>query len=144
MAAMLAGAVGTAEEDTVDFHAVTDDLTSTVRAFGRQCVDGTFETVEHVRFAIHSYFKTFIVFVSAEFTRADAAIAFEYIRYQVFCCAHGVPSFRDDLILFGVGGPRLFDILARRLRLSRCWSGLLRNFRSRPGFEAVTDHMHRL
>ena len=77
MSAMLAGAVGTAEEDTVDFHAVTNDLTSTVRAFGRQCVDGTFETVEHMRFAIHSYFKTFIVFVAADLTGADVVIATE-------------------------------------------------------------------
>jgi len=73
--AVFAGTVGTAEEDPVGFHAVTNDLTSTVGTFGCKRVDGAFETVKYMRFTIHSHLKTFIVVVSAYFTRADVAIA---------------------------------------------------------------------
>ena len=72
---MLGGAVGATEEDAVNFHAVTNDLTSTVGTFGCKRVDGAFETIKYMRFTIHSHLKTFIVVVSAYFTRADVAIA---------------------------------------------------------------------
>jgi hypothetical protein len=75
MDTMFTGTMGTTEEDTFDFHAVTNDLTSAVSTFGYQRVDGTFETIKHMRFASHAYFKTFIVFVSANFTGADGAVA---------------------------------------------------------------------
>jgi len=72
---MHTGAVGTAEEDTVDFHTVTDDLTSAVRAFRRQRMDGTFETVEYVRFVVHAHLKTFVIFVPADLAFAGVTVA---------------------------------------------------------------------
>jgi len=75
MATVFTGTMGTAEENAFDFHAVTNDLASAVSTLGRQRVDGTFETVEHMRVTSQAHFKTFIVFVSAHFTCADVAVA---------------------------------------------------------------------
>jgi len=72
---MLAGAVGTTEEDTVNFHAVTNDLTPAVDTLGRERMDGTFKTIEHMRIAMHAHLKTLVVLVSAHFTFADVPIA---------------------------------------------------------------------
>jgi len=90
---MRTGTVGTAEEDIIGFHAMTNDLTTTVGAFGGKRVDGTFETIEDMGFTIRAHLKTFIVFVSAHLTHADVAIASEQIRDQAFGC------FYRDLLL---------------------------------------------
>jgi hypothetical protein len=37
-------------------------------ACGRQCMDGTFEAVERVHYALFNHVKRFIVVVSADFT----------------------------------------------------------------------------
>jgi hypothetical protein len=75
VAAMFADTVRATEEDAVNFHAVANDLTSTVSTFGRKCVDGTFETVEYVRFAVHAHLKTFVIFVPADLAFAGVTVA---------------------------------------------------------------------
>ena len=65
---MLAGTVSTAIEYPVRFHAVTDNPAAAMGAGWRQGVDGTFETIEHMRLTIDPHFKTLIVHVSAYFT----------------------------------------------------------------------------
>jgi hypothetical protein len=74
VAAMLTGAVGATEENAVNFHTVTNDLTSTVSTFGRQRMDGTFEAIEYVRFAVHAHFKPFVVFGPADLTFAGVTV----------------------------------------------------------------------
>jgi hypothetical protein len=94
MDAMLAGTVGTAIEDPFGFHAVTNDLTPTVSARGRKRVDGTFETIEYMRFTIvHAHLKTFIIFVSAQLTFTEVSIPSKLIRPRAFCCFHSVVPF---------------------------------------------------
>jgi len=77
MDAVLTRTMRATVKDTVHLCAVTDDLTPAVGTLGCQRMDGTFETVEDVRFTIHADFKTFIVFVAADLTGADVAIASE-------------------------------------------------------------------
>jgi hypothetical protein len=69
--------MGATVKDAVHLCAMTDDLTPTVGAFWRKRVDGTFKAVEDMRLTIQAHFKAFIVFVSANFTRAEVAIASE-------------------------------------------------------------------
>jgi hypothetical protein len=67
--AVLTGAVSAAVKLPVpNLHAVTDDRASAVGAFGRQCMDRAFETVEDVGFASQYHFKRFIILVSTDFT----------------------------------------------------------------------------
>jgi len=55
---MLARAMCAAIEFAIaNFHTVPDDLTSTMRALGCQRVNGTFETVEHMRLSAQLHFK---------------------------------------------------------------------------------------
>ena len=77
MDTILTRTMGATIKDAVHLCAVTNDLTSAVGTPGCQCMDRTFKTVEYMRFAIHPYFKTFIVFVSANLTSAEMAIASE-------------------------------------------------------------------
>jgi hypothetical protein len=55
-------------EDAIRFHAMTNHPAATMRTGGRQGVDGAFETVEDMRFTLHMYLKTFIVYVAAYLT----------------------------------------------------------------------------
>jgi hypothetical protein len=65
---MLLGAVRAAIKHAVGFHAMTDDPAPTMGAGRRQCMDGTFKTIENMGRTAHAYFKTLIVHVSAYFT----------------------------------------------------------------------------
>jgi len=66
--AVLLGAVRAAIEDAICFHAVTNDPAATMGAGRRERMDGTFETVEDMRFPLDVDLKTFIVYVAAYFT----------------------------------------------------------------------------
>ena len=70
MDAILFGTMGTAEEDTIHLHAVTNNTAAAMRARGCQGMDGTFEAVEHMRLTVLAHLKTFVVFVAAYFTLA--------------------------------------------------------------------------
>jgi hypothetical protein len=65
---MLLGTVGATVEDTIFFHAVTDDAAATMRTSGCQGVDRTFKAVKDMSLTADSHFKTFIVNVSAHLT----------------------------------------------------------------------------
>jgi len=75
MDAVLAGTVRTAVEDAFGFHAMANDLASTMSAFWRKSMDGAFETVEYVRFSARSDLKASVVFVSAYLAFAEMPIA---------------------------------------------------------------------
>lgn len=64
---MLARAVSTAIKDPVCFHAVADNPAAAMGAGWRQGVDGTFETIEDMRFVPDPYLKTLVVHVPAYF-----------------------------------------------------------------------------
>src|SRR6185312_11884841 len=66
-------AVGAAVEGPVCFHAVPDDTAATVRADGREFVDGAFEAVEHVRGAGGDYLKGKVIVVPAHLTSGHDA-----------------------------------------------------------------------
>jgi hypothetical protein len=55
--AHLPGAVGAAEERSLGLDPVPGDLAATVRADGRELVDGAFETVKDVLFSSGYDFK---------------------------------------------------------------------------------------
>jgi hypothetical protein len=61
-------AVSAAIEITAGLHTMTNYLATAVLAFGCESVDGTFETIEVMRDAIHHYFDRLVIFVSAHFT----------------------------------------------------------------------------
>lgn len=63
--AFLFGTVFTAEEDAVVFEAVSEDAGAAVGAGRGEGLDGAFEAVEGVGFAIHGDVEGFVVFVSA-------------------------------------------------------------------------------
>ena len=68
---MLACTMGTTIEFPIaNFHAMPDDLTSTVGALGRQRVDRTFETVEDMRLPSQPHFKRFVIVITTDFTRS--------------------------------------------------------------------------
>jgi hypothetical protein len=48
MNTVLAGTMGTTIEDTLRFHAVTNDPTAAMRTRRRQRMDGALETIEYV------------------------------------------------------------------------------------------------
>ena len=64
----LMGAACAAIEAAASFDAMADNFASAMFAFGRQGVDGAFETVEVVRDSINDDFDGFVVFISASFT----------------------------------------------------------------------------
>jgi hypothetical protein len=68
MNAMLLGAMCTAIEHPIRFHAVTDHPAAAVSTRRRKGVDGTLETIEHMGFAAPPNFKAFIVYIAANFT----------------------------------------------------------------------------
>src|SRR5687768_9841681 len=92
---MLLGTVGTAIEDAICLHAMTNHPAPTMGARGRQRMNGAFEAVEDVRLTLHSYFKTLIIYVTTYFT--SPAIA-------SLCCSR-----------FSHCLPLSLTILARRL-----------------------------
>lgn len=130
---MLAGAVGTAIEKTVRFHAVTDDPTATMRASRCESVDGTFEAIEYMyaRVTGQPHFKAFVVYVAAYLTLA----------YHFFIFIHHLPL---SYLLFVPSGLSFLDVLSSRPRLSGCRLGALGNILPILGFEAITTHVDRL
>jgi hypothetical protein len=68
MDAMLRGAMGTTIENSIGFHAMTDNATGTMSTGWRQCMDGTLKTVEDMYFSTHVNFKTLIVRVTTHLT----------------------------------------------------------------------------
>jgi hypothetical protein len=60
-------------EQTFGFHTMTDDLAATMHAVRRQRVNGTFKTIEDVRFTIYPDLKTFVVFIPTDLTFAQMA-----------------------------------------------------------------------
>jgi hypothetical protein len=54
-------------ENVVGLHTMTHDLTSAMGTPGREGMDGTFKTVEHMCLTVQSYLHTFIVFIAAHF-----------------------------------------------------------------------------
>jgi hypothetical protein len=87
--AVLAGAMRTAIEDTLTFHAVPDHTAAAVGAGGRQGMDRAFKAIEHVRLPAHAYFKAFVVYVTAHFTSHLTSIS------------HGLPLSLSILIPTG-------------------------------------------
>jgi hypothetical protein len=63
----LARAVGAAIYGRVDFHTVSDDATSTMRACGRKSLDGTLKGIKGVRLAPDQDLKGLVVVVSTCF-----------------------------------------------------------------------------
>lgn len=59
MDAILLGTMGTAEEDTIHLHTVTNNSAATMRTRRRQGMDGTFEAIENVRLTAQADFKAF-------------------------------------------------------------------------------------
>jgi hypothetical protein len=66
--AILVGTVSTAEEDSVHLHTVTEDPAATMRACGRQSMDGTLKAIEDMNLTFLAHLKTFIIFVAANLT----------------------------------------------------------------------------
>jgi hypothetical protein len=62
--AILVGTMGTAEEDPIHLHTVTNDTTATMRACRCQGVNGTFKAIEYMRLTVLSDLKTFVIFVA--------------------------------------------------------------------------------
>ena len=63
----LLGAVNTAKDRVVFFDSVTDDVCATIRASWCEGLNCTFETIECVAAAIHSYLERLVVIVTAGF-----------------------------------------------------------------------------
>jgi hypothetical protein len=65
---MLARAMRTAVELSItDFHAMPNDLTSTMCTFGGERMDGAFETIEHMPLSAKHHLKRLVIFVSTDF-----------------------------------------------------------------------------
>jgi hypothetical protein len=135
MDAVLLGAVGTAEEDTIHLHAMTDNPASTMRARRCQRMDGAFEAVEHMRFAILAHFKTFVICIAAYFAFHQPA---SFSSELIFFGFHSIPLSQLLLIL---GRLRFLDILPPCPRLGSCRLGTLGNIPPRLGLEAVTANV---
>src|SRR5687767_11363929 len=130
---VLLSTVGTAIEDAICLHAVTNHPAPAMRASGRQRVDGTFETVEDVRFTLHSYFKTLIVYITAYFT-PPAVVP--------LCCSH--VSHCLPLSLTVLARRLCFpDVLTPGTGLRHGRFGTLGNIPARFGFETVPADMDR-
>jgi hypothetical protein len=80
---MLAGAVRAAIDGVGGFHTVTDDAAATMGTGGRQGMDGTFETVEHMRFAAHLYLKAFIICIAAYLTGCSAIAKHTFVVFHI-------------------------------------------------------------
>jgi hypothetical protein len=77
---MLLCAVRAAVKYAIGLHAMTNDTASTMRAGGRQRMDGAFETVENMRDTAHAYLKTLIVYVAAYFTSHTICLTSSFIH----------------------------------------------------------------
>lgn len=127
---MLAGTMSTAIEDTIGFHAVTDDPATAVRAGGRQGVDGTFEAIEDMRLAVDPDFKTFVVHIPTDFT-----------SLVILHLIHDLPL--SDLAFF-TGCLCLPDVLTSGASLRRSRLGLFRDVAASFRLKAISQHVHRL
>src|SRR5438034_4389563 len=61
-------AMSAAEERTVRFNPMAYDSHSAMFAFGRQSLDGAFEAIEHVLFALPGDLHDLVIIVSANLT----------------------------------------------------------------------------
>jgi hypothetical protein len=68
----LARAMSTAEERTIGFYTMADNLAAAVLALRSQRVNRAFERIEHVRFPPHNYFKTLVIIIPANLTLCHA------------------------------------------------------------------------
>jgi hypothetical protein len=131
---MLAGTMCAAVKGTGHFHPMTDDAATTMRTCGRQCMDGTFETVKDVRMVIHPHFEAFVVGIAAYFARCSLVaerLLFSFPSYSM----SGPAS---------PGSLGLLDVLLSRPLLCWCWLvGPFRDIGPILGLEAVTAHVHR-
>ena len=84
----LAGTVGATVKVSVRFHTMTNDLAAAIFTSWCKRVDGTLETVEHMRLAVQIHLEAFIIFVPAYFTFAVMTIASKKVLYKTFCCFH--------------------------------------------------------
>jgi hypothetical protein len=67
-------AMRAAEHGALLFDAMPEDVGSTVRACGGNAVNGAFEAVEGMRYAIHHHLKCLVVIVSAGFTSSHGVL----------------------------------------------------------------------
>src|SRR5215213_8307740 len=65
---VLLGTMGTTIENTIRFHAVTDDAAATMGTSGCQSVNRALETIEDMGCAADTDFKAFVIYVAAHFT----------------------------------------------------------------------------
>jgi hypothetical protein len=99
MDAILFGTMGTAEEDTIHLHAMTDDPAATMRARGRQGVDGAFKAIEYMRFTVLAHLKTFVILVAAYLTCGQLA---SFSSELIFFSFHDMPP--SNLLLMTYDG----------------------------------------
>ena len=82
----LLGAVSTAKDRVVFFDPMTNDVCATIRASWCKGLDGTFETIECVAAAIHSYLERLVVIVTAGFAFRHHCLPMK--DYHAFKCGH--------------------------------------------------------
>jgi hypothetical protein len=59
--------VNAAEDLSVSFHTVPDNLAVTMRTDRRQRMDRAFEAIKRVMFPTYNYFERFVVFILTNF-----------------------------------------------------------------------------
>jgi len=65
---MLARAMcATVKLPITNFHAMPNDLTSTMCTFGGERMDGAFETIEHMPLSAKHHLKRLVIFISTDF-----------------------------------------------------------------------------
>jgi hypothetical protein len=95
--AMLTGTVSTTVHDTVGFHAMPKDVTSTVGTMWRKQVDGAFETVEDMRLSVSLHHETLVIEIAADLTGIQPATHKQVCEH--LACTFHVGRFHIDHLL---------------------------------------------
>jgi hypothetical protein len=138
---ILFGAMSAAIHGALRFHAVADDLTSTVCAFWCKHVNGTFEAIEHMGLTVDLHYKTFIVLVATYFAYGQP-LAYQQIGGHGPRTLQYVYFFHGTHLLSALGAFRFSGTFATRTRFGR------RGFRAPaslcfgPGLKSITAHVY--